>query len=71
MPSIASFHAFDEFTKPATQRAYHNNSLCSLGRDVPPATRRPGTGAFRLCEECGRLNSLPRYSLEPYRVMAE
>jgi hypothetical protein len=35
---------------------YHNNRKCSLGDNINPKYRKPGTGGKRLCHECARLN---------------
>jgi hypothetical protein len=60
MPSTQSFYSINEANKPAANRVYHNNGACSLGRDIPYIERRKGTGNYRLCEDCDRLNRLSR-----------
>jgi hypothetical protein len=42
--------------KPAANRRYHNNNICSSGRNIPPNERRSGQGGYRLCEHCKRLS---------------
>lgn len=56
MPSTAPFHSVNEEKKPAERRVHHNNSACAPGRDIPQHERRSGTGGYRLCEDCARLN---------------
>ena len=52
MPRVADFHSINEVKKPPHNRVYHNNSSCAPGRDIPQNERRPGTGGYRLCEDC-------------------
>jgi MIP family channel proteins len=35
---------------------YHDNPNCQTGNSIDPENIRWGTGSFRLCEECARLN---------------
>lgn len=53
---VAEFYSVNETKKPATQRVHHNNNACPPGRDIPQNERRAGTGNYRLCEDCARLN---------------
>jgi hypothetical protein len=52
-----AFYSINEIHKPAGNRVYHNNSACPPGRDIPEAERRPGTGGYRLCHDCEKLNT--------------
>jgi hypothetical protein len=56
MATVNSFHSVNETSKPASQRVYHNNDACPPGRDIPSWERRPGTGGYRLCDDCARRN---------------
>jgi len=56
MPKIAEFHSTNEAAKPAGSRVHHNNSACAPGRDIPQNERRSGSGGYRLCDDCQRLN---------------
>ena len=56
MPKIAEFHSTNEANKPAGSRVHHNNSACAPGRDIPQSDRQTGTGGYRLCDDCQRLN---------------
>jgi hypothetical protein len=60
MPQVATFHSVNEIQKPANLRVHHNNGACAPGRDIPVWERQPGTGGFRLCDDCWRLNSQGR-----------
>jgi hypothetical protein len=57
MPRVAAFYSINESQKPQNQRVHHNNSACPPGRDIPQHERRPGTGGYRLCDDCQRLNN--------------
>ena len=57
MPKVAEFHSINEEKKPAPTRRHHNNSACPPGRDIPQNERRQGTGGYKLCDDCARLNS--------------
>jgi hypothetical protein len=56
MPKIAEFHSTHEANKPAGSRVHHNNGVCAPGRDIPQNERQAGTGGYRLCDDCQRLN---------------
>jgi hypothetical protein len=58
MPKVLEFHSINEVMKPVNQRVHHNNSACPPGRDIPQSERRSGTGGYRLCNDCDRLNRL-------------
>jgi len=55
MTLVAAFYSVNESLKPASQRVHHNNNACPPGRDIPSWERKPGTGGYRLCEDCQRL----------------
>jgi len=57
VPATAAFHSINEVKKPAPIRVYHNNSACAPGRDIPQSERQGGTGGYRLCDDCARLNN--------------
>lgn len=56
MSQVASFYSINEVKKPANQRVYHNNNTCPPGRDIPKTEQRPGTGGYRLCDDCDLRN---------------
>jgi hypothetical protein len=56
MPSTPDFYSINEAKKPQANRVHHNNSACPPGRDIPQNERQSGTGGYRLCDDCGRLN---------------
>jgi hypothetical protein len=56
MAKVASFYSVNEVDKPPDKRVYHNNDACPPGRDIPRNERRTGTGGYRLCRDCDRLN---------------
>jgi hypothetical protein len=60
MPQVAAFHSVNETSKPAANRVHHNNSNCPPGRDIPKNERRDGTGGYRLCDDCKKLNDQGR-----------
>jgi hypothetical protein len=53
---VPAFYSIHEATKLPASRIHHNNSACLLGRDIPPKERLAGTGGYRLCDQCARLN---------------
>jgi len=57
MPKVPEFHSTSEAHKPAEKRVHHNNSACAPGRDIPNNERHTGTGGYRLCDDCHKLNS--------------
>lgn len=57
MPSVAAFYSINEVYKPANDRVHHNNDACPPGRDIPQNERRAGTGGYRLCDVCDKMNS--------------
>ena len=58
MPKV--FYSSNEANKTPANRVHHNNGACPTGRDIPMNERQRGTGtgpyAYRLCEDCDRLN---------------
>jgi hypothetical protein len=56
MPYTPAFYSINEAKKQANHRVHHNNSVCPPGRDIPTWERLAGTGGYRLCEDCDRLN---------------
>ncbi|HEX6799757.1 MAG TPA: hypothetical protein VF116_18755 [Ktedonobacterales bacterium] len=56
MPQVSAFYSVNEVNKPASQRVHHNNNACRPGQDIPQSERRQGTGGYRLCDDCDRLN---------------
>jgi hypothetical protein len=56
MANVPPFHSVNEAHKPAAHRVHHNNGVCPPGRDIPSYDRRSGTGGYRLCHDCERLN---------------
>jgi len=53
---MAVFHSVNETKKPADKRVHHNNSRCPSGNEIPKREREPGTGGYRVCIHCQRLN---------------
>jgi hypothetical protein len=60
MPAVPSFHSMNETKKPPSNRVFHNNSNCPPGRDIPAGERLHGTGGYRLCDDCKKLNDQGR-----------
>jgi hypothetical protein len=60
VPQAAPFHSLNEARKPPERRVFHNNGACGPGRDTPYRERISGTGGYRLCDDCHRLNRLGR-----------
>lgn len=56
MTRVAPFYSINEQKKPAPNRVHHDNNACPPGRDIPQHERRSGTGGYRLCQDCDRLN---------------
>jgi hypothetical protein len=54
---VPEFYSINEVKKPPANRVHHNNGACPPGRDIPSNERRPGTGGYRLCDDCARLNA--------------
>jgi hypothetical protein len=60
MPQVPAFYSVNEIQKPSTLRVHHNNNSCPPGRDIPSWERKQGTGNYRLCDDCSKLNSQGR-----------
>jgi hypothetical protein len=60
MPKVPEFYSVNEAAKPAANRVYHNNGACRPGQDIPQNERRAGTGGYRLCDDCQKLNNQGR-----------
>ena len=58
MATVAEFYSINEARKPANLRVHHNNGACRSGQDIPNEERRTGTGGYRLCDDCEKLNKL-------------
>ena len=56
MTRMAAFYSVNEVKKPVDERVHHNNNACRPGQDIPRNERRDGTGGYRLCKICQRLN---------------
>jgi hypothetical protein len=56
MAAAAPFYSVNEVKKPPVNRVYHDNNACPPGREVPSWERRSGTGGYRLCNDCARLD---------------
>jgi len=59
MPLVAPFFSMNEVRKPFANRVYHDNSDCPAGRDIPHDDRMRGTGPYRPCEDCKRMDQPP------------
>ncbi len=40
-----------------TKDVHHDNNKCTLGNNIEPENRVPGTGGLPKCAQCKRLNS--------------
>ncbi len=60
MPTTQAFYSVNEAKKPPANRVHHDNSACPPGRDIPQNERRSGTGGYRKCQDCARLDSQGR-----------
>ena len=56
MPATPPFYSVNEIKKPVQLRVYHNNSACPAGKDIPKHEQLPGTGNYRLCDDCAKMN---------------
>jgi hypothetical protein len=52
MPKVPAFYSVNEGKKPTNKQVHHDNSACASGRDIPANERKPGTGGYRLCDDC-------------------
>ena len=56
MSKVPAFYSVNEAKKPANQRVHHDNNTCAAGRDIPSWERKPGSGGYRLCDDCDLRN---------------
>ncbi len=56
MSKVTPFYSVNEAKKPVSKQVHHNNGACAPGRDIPKWERRDGTGNYRLCDDCAKLN---------------
>ena len=49
---VSPFHSKLPGTK-----VHHNNNECTVGNNIEPENKVPGTGGFPLCERCKELNA--------------
>lgn len=52
MAKVPTFYSVNETSKSPLHRIHHNDNTCASGRDIPLNERRPGTGGYRLCQNC-------------------
>ena len=57
MPKMKEQYSINEVKKPAHLRVHHNNSACRPFQDIPASERKDGTGGYRLCADCVKLNT--------------
>jgi hypothetical protein len=60
MPSVAPFYYVKEEEKPGQKRMHHTNDACTEGQKIPAGERVEGTGGFRRCVDCSRLDEIDR-----------
>ena len=53
---VPDFYSINEARKPAPKRSYHNNDACVPGPAIKQNEKRNGTGGYRLCDDCEKLN---------------
>jgi hypothetical protein len=58
MPTIAPFHYAREEEKPGQKRMHHTNDACVDGQKISGSDRVEGTGGFRRCVDCSRLDEI-------------
>lgn len=56
MAQVPAFYSVNEAKKHPSDRVHHNNNNCPPGRDIPSWERKPGTGGYRLCDDCVERN---------------
>ena len=56
MATVPNFYTVNEIIKPTQKRCHHNDDRCGPGKDIPLRDMRNGTGGYRLCEDCQKLN---------------
>jgi hypothetical protein len=60
MPAMVDFYSVKEVQKAPEQRVHHNNNSCAEVAKILHYDRRPGTGGYKLCVECSKLNAVGR-----------
>ena len=58
MPAVTPFHWKNEAEKPGQKRVHHTNDACDDGRKIATGERVEGTGGFRRCVDCSRLDEI-------------
>ncbi len=58
MSTVAAFHQVNEAEKPGQRRMHHTNDACDEGHKIAHAERVEGTGGFRRCVDCSRLDEI-------------
>jgi hypothetical protein len=56
MSKIPEFHSANENQKALQHRVHHDNNACPLGWDTTAWERYGGTGEYKLCDDCQRLD---------------
>jgi len=56
MAKVSPFYSVNEADKPADERVYHDQSGCGPGSEIKPGDRRSGTGGYRRCQDCKKLD---------------
>jgi hypothetical protein len=56
MSKVAEFYSANEIQKAPQHRVYHDNNACPPGWDTTAWERYSGTGNYRLCDDCQRLD---------------
>lgn len=65
MPTVPAFHYVKEEEKPGQKRMHHTNSACADGAKIPQNERVEGTGGFRRCVDCSRLDEIDALRAAP------
>jgi hypothetical protein len=58
MATVAPFHHINEEEKPGQKRMHHTNDGCADGQKITGSERVEGTGGFRRCVDCSRLDEI-------------
>jgi len=56
MSKVPTFYSINESKKPTNHQVHHNNDKCGPGKEIPANERESGTGGYRLCDDCDKLN---------------
>ena len=56
MSKVSPFYSANEERKPEQERVYHDNDECGPGSEIPQHALCKGTGGYRLCEDCEKLD---------------